>query len=230
MSLTYDLQDGVAVVTMDDGKVNALSHDMMAALEGAADRAEAEATALVLAGRPGKFCAGFDLSVMTGGTEQDVQELVARGARLSMRLFGFPLPVVAACTGHALAAGAILLMASDIRIGADGEFKLGLNEVSIGMPVPVFATELAAHRLSKRHFTQSILLARVYTPAEALDVGFLDELADDPIAAATERARQLGRSLSRGALARTRQNTRGATISHVLATIDAYLGDFAVES
>ena len=119
MSMTYQLDGHVAVLTFDDGKANALSHQALDALEAALDRAEADpdARAILLAGRPGRFSAGFDLATMTAGVEE-MRWLVGAGANLIARLLLEPLPVVAACTGHALAAGALLLLACDQRIGA----------------------------------------------------------------------------------------------------------------
>ncbi len=129
-AVTLQIDGGVAVVTIDDGKANALSHDVLGALETAFDDVEAsDARALVLAGRPGRFSAGFDLSVMTAGPAQ-ARDLLGRGARLGLRLYEFPVPVVFAVTGHALAMGGILLCCADVRIGADGPFKLGLPEVA----------------------------------------------------------------------------------------------------
>ena len=90
---------------------------------------------MAIIGRPGKFSAGFDLSVMTAGPDQ-ARDLLRAGADLALRIYTFPIPVVLGATGHALAMGAILLMAADVRIGADGPFKVGLPEVEIGMPLP----------------------------------------------------------------------------------------------
>src|SRR5436305_14814945 len=100
--VTSELDGKTAVITMDDGKANALSYEMIDALLGALGRAEGEASAIVLAGRPERFCAGFDLKVMMSGIDQ-ARALLTRGAELLMRLYGSPLPVVIACTGHALA-------------------------------------------------------------------------------------------------------------------------------
>ena len=190
-SVTTELRDGLAWVRLDDGKANALSPAVIEALGAALDRAEKEAGAVVLLGRPGRFSAGFDLSVMGSGPEQ-VRSLVTAGAELLMRLYAFPLPVVAACTGHALAAGSLLLLASDFRVGARGDFKIGLNEVAIGMTLPIFAVELARARLSKRHFDRATAQAEIYAPEAAVDAGFLDRLAaPDAIeeAAASEASR-----------------------------------------
>src|SRR5512146_236246 len=126
----------IAVVEMDDGKANALSAEMIDALLAALTRAEGEAKAMVLAGRPERFCAGFDLRVMMSGPEQ-ATALLKRGSELLLRLYDAKIPLVIACTGHALAGGALVVLTGDLRIGAQGPFKIGLNEVSIGMPVPV---------------------------------------------------------------------------------------------
>ena len=168
-----EIRDSVAIVRMDDGKANAFSHAMLDALGAALDRAEKEARAIVLAGRAERFSGGFDLKVMRQGGDA-VPALVTAGARLAIRVYECPLPVVIACTGHALAMGAVLLLAPDLRIGAQGAFKIGLNEVAIGMTLPGFAMELARERLSPRHLVRATALAEIYTPEGAVDAGFLD--------------------------------------------------------
>ncbi len=219
----YELDGGVACITLDDGKANALSPELLRALHQALDRAESEARAVVLAGRPGRFSAGFDLATMTSGLEP-MRQLVGDGARFLMRLYGLQLPTVAACTGHALAAGALTLLACDTRIGAEGDFKIGLNEVAIGMPLPDFAVRLAHDRLTPTAFTACTVQAHISDPAGAVAVGFLDRTAaaDDLLAAATDVAARLG-ELRTGAYGRTKATARSATIEHVLATVDADL-------
>ncbi|MEE3327459.1 MAG: crotonase/enoyl-CoA hydratase family protein [Myxococcota bacterium] len=176
----YELKEGVAVIRMDDGKANALSHAMLDALASALDKAESdEAGAVLLMGRPGRFSAGFDLSVMRAGDMAEVQKLVTKGAVLGLRLFEFPVPVVFGVSGHALAMGAVLCMAVDVRIGIRGDYKLGLNEVAIGMTLPAFALILADERLSRRHLTRATAHAEVYSPEAAVDVGYLDWVVDE---------------------------------------------------
>ncbi|HYF45610.1 MAG TPA: enoyl-CoA hydratase-related protein, partial [Acidimicrobiales bacterium] len=97
-ALTYELDGAVAVVRLDDGKANALGPATVTALDEALTRAEGEAGALLLLGREGKFSAGFDLSVMTSG-EEAMRGLVRSGAELLMRIYGSPLPIVAAANG-----------------------------------------------------------------------------------------------------------------------------------
>jgi enoyl-CoA hydratase len=221
--LRYELDDGIAVVTMDDGKANALSVAMLEALAGALTRAESEAKAMVLAGRAERFCAGFDLKVMMAGPAP-ARELLGRGADLLMRLYGAKLPLVIACTGHALAAGALVVLTGDYRVGARGAYKLGLNEVTIGLPVPVLAMELARDRLSRRALTRATLLGEIYDPEGALAAGYLDTVAApaDVVTHAVAEARKLG-AFSRAAFNATKQRLRGATIRHVIETSEADL-------
>ena len=220
MSVTCALDGEVAVITIDDGKANAYSQEVLASVHDALDRAEKEATAVLLAGRPGRFSAGFDLSVMTSGPEP-MRDLVTAGAELLLRVFTFPMPVVMACTGHALAAGGLMLLVGDRRIGAEGPFKIGLNEVAIGMPLPIFAVELARYRMPSSAF-DAVVLGDVNDPQGAIAAGFLDRVVepDAVLAESMAEAHRLA-ALRTGAVSRTKDNARSA----VTATIRATLAD-----
>lgn len=185
----YTLEGEVAVIGMDDGKANAVGHALIDEVNEGLTQSLAEAKAVVIVGRPGLFSAGFDLKEFENGPEA-TRALIAKGARMMLRLFSHPQPVVAACTGHAIAAGAFMLLASDTRIGAQGEFKIGLNETAIGMTLPVFALELSKARLSKRHQSAAVIQAQLFSPDAATDVGFLDEVvaAEQVLARAIEVA------------------------------------------
>ena len=215
----YRLDGDVAVITLDDGKANALSPALIGSLHEALDQARGEARAVVLAGRPGKFSAGFDLSVMTESTEA-MRDLVQAGAELMIRWYDYDLPTVAACTGHALAAGALLLLTTDIRISGDAPAKIGLNEVAIGMPLPIFAIEFARDRLTKKSFAAATMGARVFSPEEAAVAGYVDRVvpADSVLDEALAEARTLA-TLSTGAYSRTKHTARQATVELVRATL-----------
>ena len=222
----YALQDRVAVVSLDDGKANALSHDALDAIGVALDRAEAdEAGAVLIMGRPGRFSAGFDLSVMRGGDMEAVQNLVFKGAGLAVRIFEFPVPVVFGVTGHALAMGAVLCMAADIRIGVRGDYKVGLNEVAIGMTLPDFALILAEERLSRRHLTRATAHAEIYTPESAVDAGYLDWVVDedDLAEAALAQAKAMSETLHAKAHHRTKLALRGASADRVRKSLEGSL-------
>jgi enoyl-CoA hydratase len=190
MSLTnYDLSDGVATITMADGKVNALSPEMLAEIGAGLDRAEGEADAVVLTGSATTFSAGFDLR-----TEAERwPEMLIAGASLAERLMTFPKPTVAACNGNALAMAAFLLLSADLRIGVRGDFKIGLNEVRIGLTVPYFGIAIARHRLARPYFDRCTITGVVLDPEEARTAGFLDRLvaADELAGAAREAADEL---------------------------------------
>ena len=226
--LRFELDGQVAVLRFDDGKANAISPAVLDALNAALDRAEKEARAVALLGRPGRFSAGFDLSVMRQGPEAS-RALVGGGAELLARMAGSPLPIVAGCTGHALAMGALLLLAADQRLGAEGDFKLGLNEVAIGMTLPQFALELAEERLSRRHLQRSVAQAEIYDPAAAIDAGYLDRVvpADQLEAATLAEARRLT-ELHPRAFAETKRKLRGAVVERIRTGLQADLASFVV--
>ncbi len=223
-SVSFEVHDSVAVIRLDDGKANAISPSLIEAVNAALDRAEQDGLAVVLAGREGRFSAGFDLNVMKEGGAIG-RALVSNGGRLSVRLGRHPAPVVAACTGHALAMGAVLLMACDLRIGAHGPFKIGFNEVAIGMTTPLFLLEQARERLSKRHFQRATVQAHVYDPESATDAGFFELLVDPKqvVGTAIAEATRLA-ALPRQAFVATRKRARGAILDQIEAEID---GDIA---
>jgi enoyl-CoA hydratase len=175
--------DAVALITLDDGKRNALSPNMLEQIGGALDRAEADGAVVLLTGRAGTFSAGFDLSVLRGGGP-DAAAMVRAGFELSLRMLEFRTPIVISCPGHALAMGSFLLLSADYRIGALGPYKIGAHEVAIGMTMPWVAIELSRQRLAPAHFHRALINAEIYPPQDAVGSGFLDravpedELAD----------------------------------------------------
>ena len=229
-SVQYELDGDVAVIRIDDGKANALSHTVIDALEASLHKAESEAKAVVLVGREGKFSAGFDLATMTAGPEQAVGLLKA-GIEFAHSVYLAPIPVVIAATGHGLAMGAILLMAADLRIGAEGPYKIGMNEVRIGMPVPRSALAFAEARLARTELVEAIQLAKVYDPAGAVTAGYLDQVVPlaDVEATAIAAAHELAGALHPKAFGLTREYLRQDTADKVLAGLELDSGTFVVE-
>ena len=215
----------VLVVHLDDGKANALSFDMVESILTAIREAEAdpEIGAVVLHGREGKFSAGFDLGVMMADDFSAIVNLVANGGELVRTLYGCSVPVVAASTGHALAAGALMLLGCDVRIGADVPAKVGLNEVAIKMVLPDWALTIAGARLSKRHMQRSIVNARITAPGDAVDVEFLDEVvpADELLDHAVATAAELAATLDPKAYAGTIKAFRQPTLDQMDAQVAA---------
>jgi enoyl-CoA hydratase len=171
----YDLNNDVATLRMDDGKANVMNIAMLAALNEALDRAEKEAKVVVLSGRDGSFSGGFDLRAFKRGGP-DVQTMLEEGMRLCARLVNYPLPVIAACTGHAIALGAILLLSCDLRVGLDVGARFQLNEVRLGMVLPRLTVEVCRRKLAPAQMHTATTLGMLFTPATALLAGFVDEL------------------------------------------------------
>jgi enoyl-CoA hydratase len=219
--VTYRLRDRVATITMDDGKVNALSLAMLTELGAALDRAAADRAVVVLTGRDGVFSAGFDLPVLRAGGAA-AAGLLHAGFDLAARLLAFPAPVVVACPGHAIAMGAFLALSGDYRIGVRGPYKFTANEVAIGMTVPLAAVEICRQRLTPACFNRAVVLAEVFPPEDAVAAGFLDrvvppaELAE----AAAEAAAGLA-SLDPGAHAATKLRARRPALTALREAIDA---------
>jgi enoyl-CoA hydratase len=215
---------GVATITLDDGKVNALSPAMLTAIGAALDAAEHDdaTSAVVLTGRERVFSAGFDLDVLRGGGEAMVA-MNRQGFDLSHRLLSFPKPVVIACNGHAMAMGSFLLLSADYRIGVAGaDHRIVANEVAIGIVMPEAAIELCRHRLIPAAFERAVGQSELFHPDDAVATGWLDATvpAAQLAAAATERAAALG-SLDARAYAGTKARTRGPMLARYRAAIEA---------
>jgi len=224
---SYELQDGVATIAMDDGKVNVLSNEMLAEVNGALDRAVADRAVVILTGRPGIFSAGFNLPVLqTGGP--DARAMLNSGFELAERLLSFPTPVVIACPGHAIAMAAFLLLSGDYRIGTAGPYRIVANEVAIGLTMPKTAIELCRQRLTPAHFVRAVTLSEVYSPDGAIAAGFLDQVAppDGLDEAAHEVASRLA-TLVPEAYTVTKRRAMHDTLAAVHAALEADAQEFA---
>lgn len=215
--------DGIRVLRLDHGKPNSISTEIAETLLAELGRAEQDATAVVLLGRPGMFSGGFDLAVMKQGASA-AREMVKTGGRLLAAILDHPKPIVAGCGGHAIAMGAFLVMACDYRIGTRGDFKLGLNETAIGMTLPDFAIELTRLRLSKRHYDRAVVQSEIYGPEGAVDAGFLDRVvAPEALEGEVmEVARRLA-GLQQPAFRNNKRLAHGATTERIRSRLDANL-------
>jgi enoyl-CoA hydratase len=219
MSATVEFKGDVAIIRMDDGKANVINQAMIASLNSALDEAEAKAKAIVLSGREGRFSGGFDLQALTGSGQDAAISLLDAGAKLLVRLYANPLPVVGACTGHAIAMGVFILHACDTRVGASGAYKIGANETINGMVLPLFALELSRDRLNPLHMTKAIIQAFIYDPVEAVQAGYLDTLTDlDKVEAQAVAIAAMLAQLPGHAYHGNKMAIRGATIDRIKAS------------
>jgi len=213
-----EIDDHVAWITLDDGKVNALSAEMIGEIEEALDAAEAAGAVVVLRGREGMFSAGFDLKTFERGPREGI-EMVRAGAELVLRLLAHPQPVLTVCNGHAYPAGAFLMLAADVRLGARGPWRIGLNEVAIGMTVPRFALELAAHRLTPPG-RALVATACMWSPDEALQLGYLDRVVEaEQLAMAAEKEASRLRALDAPSFTATKARLNARSIEAIRSAV-----------
>ena len=219
--VSYELDDGIATVTLTNGKVNAISPDVIAELNVCLDRAEADEAIVILTGQPGILSGGYDLKVMTSGPDNAIA-LVAAGSTLARRMLAHPFPIIVACPGHAVAKGAFLLLSADYRIGAEGPYRIGLNEVEIGMTMHHVGIELARDRLRKSFLNRSVINAEMFDPQQALAAGFLDAVVapEDLMVTARSVAEDMKR-LNMTAHAKTKVKMRAGLLETLDEAIEA---------
>ena len=215
--ISYQLEEGIATLTLNNGKVNAISPALIDAFNAALDQAVQDRAVVIVTGQPGILSGGYDLKVMTSGPEAAIA-LVAQGSTLARRMLAHPFPIVVACPGHAVAKGAFLLLSADYRIGVEGPFQIGLNEVQIGMTMHNVGIELARDRLRKSAFHRSVINAEMFSPEAAREAGFLDQVVAPE--ALTETARQVAGQLKKINMTAHR-NTKLKARRGLLETLDA---------
>ena len=217
---SYSLADGVATLTLANGKVNAMSPAVIADFNAALDQAEADRAVVILTGQPGILSGGYDLKVMMS-SPQAALDLVASGSTLARRMLAHPQPIIVACPGHAVAKGAFLLLSADYRIGVEGAFQIGLNEVKIGMTMHQVGIAIARDRLSPALFQRSVNNAEMFNPQGALQAGFLDQVVpvEELMAAANVVAQQF-KQLNLTAHKNTKRKVRKALLDILDAAIE----------
>lgn len=217
--LRYELLDAVATITLDDGKANAMGVAMLGAIMAALAQAESDKAVVVLQGRPGMFSGGFDLGVFKRD-KQELLRMLTAGAQLTERMLAFPYPVLAVCTGHAIAMGAFVLLSADHRIGVQPDAKVQANEVQIGLTLPHFAIEVCRQRLAPAHFNLAAVTANPYSQQQAVAAGFLDEVVTPEALPGVLRQRtEHLRNLNMDAFVATKLRLRGPALAALRAAI-----------
>jgi enoyl-CoA hydratase len=206
--VTYQSEETYAIITINNGKANAISHEVIAGLNASLDKAAEENKVVILTGKTGFFSAGFDLKVMAKSPES-AKELVTKGSKLSLRMLSFPQPIIVACSGHAIAKGAFLLLSADYRIGVEGAFKIGLNEVMIGMTMHNAGIAIAKARLSEVYVNRSVNNAEMYSSKQAIAAGFLDIIVpEDHLMSTAVNVAEMSAKLNKKAHAETKLKVR----------------------
>lgn len=222
MSLTCQITDNIARIITDDGKANVMTNEWLATFSKSLDDVCASgAKVLLMSGRPGFFSGGLDVKAVVQMDAAALTEQLNRFAKVALKLYGLPIPTIALITGHAIAGGFIMASACDYRIGINGPYKYQLSEIAIGIAIPRWLPTLFEASLTKPAFESIALSARILSPQDMLDNGFLTGL-DDDIATQLTRADILAAhlaQLSAKAYADTKAMMRGERIKQTLAEL-----------
>jgi enoyl-CoA hydratase len=206
--VTYQSEENYVLITIVNGKANAINHKVIEGLNSGLDSADKESKVVILTGQSGIFSAGFDLKVMTK-SPASAKELVTKGSALSLRMLSFPQPIIIACSGHAIAKGAFLLLSVDYRIGVEGDFKIGLNEVMIGMTMHHAGIAIAKARLSEVYLNRSVNNAEIFNSKQAIAAGFLDIIvSEEHLMATAVKVAEMSSKLHKKAHAATKLKVR----------------------
>ena len=229
--VTYQSEGNYAIITINNGKANAISHEVITGLNAGLDKAEQEDKIVILTGTAGIFSGGFDLKVMTESPES-AKELVTKGSKLSLRMLSFPKPIIIACNGHAIAKGAFLLLSADYRIGVEGDFKIGLNEVMIGMTMHYAGVAIAKSRLSEVYLNRSVNNAEIFSSKDAITAGFLDVIVpEDDLLPTAIKVAEMFAKLNKKAHAATKLKVRKPHLEALAIAIELDLaGEISLNS
>jgi enoyl-CoA hydratase len=196
MPLTVQREGAVALVRVAHGPVNALDTSLCVALAETCEEftRDTSVSAVVLTGNGRAFSAGVDLKRILAGGDEYTREFLPALARCFLAVFGLAKPTVAAVDGHAIAGGCVIACACDHAVAADGPLQIGLTELAVGAPLPTSAIEIVRSRV-RRRLREVVLHAGTYPPAEALEIGFVDEVV--PAGSLQEHAATLAQRLAR---------------------------------
>lgn len=221
----YHLDAGIATITLDDGKRNALSPEMFRQINAALDRAGKDRAIVIITGREETFSAGFDLKVLNSGGASALK-MLREGYSLTARVLAHPYPVIAACNGHVLAMGVFLMLSADYVIGTEGDFKISANEVALGLTMPRVAAAMLHHRLRPADYQTAVTLSKYFSVADARQAGFFDEVttAAKLPGLARERAAEFAK-LDMPAHAASKQRIRHDLIRYIRRSIKLDLVD-----
>ena len=190
---TLKKEEDISILTLDDGKANVFSTEMSKQVNDCLDQVETEKGCLIITGKEGMFSAGLDLKTIQSGDVDKIMEMSTNAFKLLARIFSFPRPVIAACSGHGIALGTFLICCCDYRIGVKGDYLLGANEMRTNMVIPTPILELIKFRVNNSHKYRAVLGAEMYTLDQAQEAGLMDDVVspENLMKVAKEKAKDL---------------------------------------
>ncbi len=222
MSVSCEEFGAVRCLTLDSGKMNLLGLESVRQLRKEIDRAGEDGAieVLVLFAKGRVFSAGLDMNEIARGGKP-AQELLVEMGELLVGIYSSRLRIVTACAGHTVAAGAMLLLVADRRLGAEGDYRVGFSELSQGITLPELPIVLARDRLDPRRLQDSTMLGRTWTPSEALEVGFLDRVvSEQELRTAARLEAETLATLDGPAYAKSITAVRGASLAKMRALLE----------
>jgi enoyl-CoA hydratase len=210
-----ETHDGIVTLRLAYGKASVMDADFLRAFRAELANAE-DARAIVLTGTGSIFSAGVDLFRLSDGGAEYVRAFVPLLSEFLLQLFTLPVPVVAAANGHAIAGGALTVLASDYRLMAEGGGRIGVPELLVGVPFPASALEIVRFAVAPERVQPLVLTGRTLGPAEALAWGLVDEVV--PAEALAERARAVAEQLAavpREVFRMTKEYLRADTLERI---------------
>lgn len=217
--IRYEIKEGVAHISLDDGKVNAMDFVFFEELRNALDRLGNDgAKTLIITGRPGYFSGGLDIKLIPTLPPIELNRLAENFAHCLVSVFSLPFPTVAVCTGHAVAGGAMLCFSCDIRFVVDGPYVIQMNEMLVGIPLPSWMLLIGRSAIPVRWQVETLFHARAYSPADAVEKDLfhgLIEAGEEPLAYAKAQVEKLS-TLNFSAYKTSKKRLREVEVRQVL--------------
>ena len=223
-------EGAVAWVTLNRPPANAINMQMCNELIALLDELETDANVqgLVLTGRKGMFSAGLDIIALRKLNRGAMTLFWTRFCQTFGRLWATPLTTAAAISGHSPAGGCVLSLACDYRAMAAGEYKIGLNEVAVGLPVPDFLCQVHARTVGNRNAERLLQFGTMVQPAEALAIGLVDAVVEhDELAPLVSNVLAQRLKAPPAARAATKRNLRRWLVEEMDANLAAQVEELA---
>lgn len=227
-SVRIENHEGIALVTLNRGTANALNLDMIRELSETftALRDDDSVRGAIITGQANFFSAGLDVIEVAGYDRPQSEVFWRTFADMMYNLASWPKPLACAINGHSPAGGCIIAITADFRFMAEGNFKIGLNEVPVGIVVPMPVYKLYAMWVGTRNAYQYLIQGKLLNPAEASAAGLVDGLfPQEQVLEATMQVMKQMLKLEPGTFAKTKLNLRAEVLHSLKHDFDASFGD-----